>query len=129
LNINRLSLNCIGNILTHSNYKIPDENNELFNSIYELLKELAPLQSLEDNNNVRLLAAILRVMNSLFVDMKALPQTVNEFLISQLIKYLYLGTHFFQLPKSSFYNQNESSDSGFPTSSSDLSDVEESGDK
>jgi hypothetical protein len=130
LNVIRLSLNCLGNILTHSNYKIAFEINDLFHNLLDILKHLESNEKLDDQCTVRLLAALFRVMNCLYTDLKNFSPSICEFLTSQLIKYLYLGTQFFILPTPSFNSpNNSSSDSLLYTSSSDLTESCESEEK
>jgi len=126
-NIIRLAYNCIGNIISNSNHKILDTNQEIFYNIYELIKDINTPQKLEDENNVKTLAAALRVLSLLYIDLKTMPPNVGDFLISQLIRYIYLGTSFFALPSSASFGQGDtSSDSAFGTSSSEISDTDES---
>ena len=130
LNVIRLSLNCIGNILTHSKYKIVDENQEIFYNLYENLKGLSAIQMFDDHNNIRTLSALLRVLNCLHLELKALPQHICEFLVSQLNKYIYLGTHFFPLPSSFVCCQSDNSiETNISTSSSEISESDESEEK
>ena len=126
LNIVRLSLNCIGNLLTHSKHKIIDENQEIFANIYDILQSLSYDQKLNDHNHVRTLLALLRVLNCLHIDFKTVPQHICDFLVSQLNKYLYLGTYFFPLPNSCFHSQVDNSiETILSTSSSEISEGEE----
>ena len=126
LDIVRLGLNCIGNLLTHSKYKIIDENQEIFTNIHDIMKNLSCDQKLRDHNHVRTLLALLRVLNCLHIDFKAVPQTVCDFFVSQLNKYLYLDTHFFPLPSSCFHSQVDNSlETILSTSSSEISEGEE----
>jgi hypothetical protein len=127
VNVIRLSYNCIGNILTNSNYKFIDENHEIFYHVSELLRDFNSLQKLEDQNNIKALAAALRVLGCLYLDLKVFPANVNDFLISQLLRYLYFGTSFFPLPNITFPSQSgTSSDSQMATSSSEISDMDDS---
>lgn len=126
-NIIRLAYNCIGNIISNSNHKILDTNQEIFYNIYELIKDINTPQKLEDENNVKTLAAALRVLSLLYIDLKTIPSNIGDFLISQLIRYIYLGTSFFALPSSVSFGQGDtSSDSAFGTSSSEISDTDDS---
>lgn len=107
-----------------------DENQEIFYNAYDVLKSLNSNQKLEDHNNVRTLAALLRVLNCLHLEMKILPQNVCEFIVAQLNKYLYLGTHFFPLPSSCFAAPTDCSvETLMSTSSSEISETEEFEDK
>ena len=126
-NIIRLAYNCIGNIISNSNHKIIDTNQEIFYNIYELIKDVNTAQKLEDENNVKSLAAALRVLSLLYIDLKTMSSNIGDFLISQLIRYIYLGTSFFALPSAVSFGQGDtSSDSAFGTSSSEISDADDS---
>lgn len=107
-----------------------DENQEIFYNVHEVLKNLNSNQKLEDHNNVRTLAALLRVLNCLHIEAKVLPQQVYEFIVTQLNKYLYLGTNFFPLPNSCFVDKSDCSlETLMSTSSSEISETEEFEDK
>jgi len=127
LNVIRFAFNCIGNILTNTNFKVLDENQEIFNNIYDFLKEISSPQKLEDPTISRVLVTAMRVLSCLYIDLKLYPTNMSEFLFSQLIRYLYLGTSFFPLPKANYSLQGDlSSDSGVITSSSEISDTDDS---
>jgi len=96
-NILRLALNCIGNILTHSNHKIAEINTELIQNVITILKDMQAVSKLEDSNNVKLLASLFRLMNALHLDTKVLDANAVDYLIKELMKYMYLGTSFFPI--------------------------------
>ena len=125
----RFCCSSMGNIFLNTSHKIIDENNEIFSSAAALLKDLNSNQKLEDFNNTRLLAAILRVLGALNIDFKYLSAGTGDFLIPQIIKYTYLGTSFFPLPTPYFVRQNSASSDNVATSSSEISEGDESAER
>lgn len=123
-------MSCIGNIFSNTTSKLIDENYAIFNNIIDILRELSSPQKLDDSNNLKILASALRVLSALYLDLKPFSTDTCEFLINQIIKYLYLGTNFFPTPVGTFRAHSTSnSDSGVATSSSEISDSDDLNDK
>ena len=126
LNVIRFAFNCVGNILTNTTFKVLDENQEIFYNIFDFIKEINSPQKLQDPNNTRVLVAAMRVLGCLYIDLKLYTSNITEFLLSQLMRYVYLGTSFFPLPKTNFSLQGEISSDSIITSSSEISDADDS---